>query len=229
MAIPENIPGLGPRGERPRLNPGADLTAHRLTPVEGFVLSRVDGSSSYEQICLVSGIGADATLSILRRLRQEGLIMGAADRAQAQAQPPSARPTPVVGVNAAATRPTVNATPLEKQPTTGERQAYQPLLERLDDGTPVDPAELTSGPDLSVEIKMRIIRLHRRLKKLGPFEMLGLAAGAERGAIKRAYFAASKELHPDRYYGKDVGHFREKLGDIFARLTEAFQTLDDKK
>ena len=41
--IPEQIPGLGGKEDRPRLNQGADLTSYRLTPVEGFVLSRVDG------------------------------------------------------------------------------------------------------------------------------------------------------------------------------------------
>ena len=43
--------------------------------------------------------------------------------------------------------------------------------------------------------------------------------------VKRAYFAASKELHPDRFYGKDIGPYRDKLSDIFAQLTRAFEQL----
>ena len=236
VAIPDNIPGLGPRGDRPRLNPAADLGALRLTPVEGFVLSRVDGTSSYEQICMVTGIGADATLSILRRLRQEGLIIGPVEGGPAPPSaapwtPPRASATPVVGVPV--TPPKAAGPPPPAKTPTGEPQVLhpppQPLLERLDDGSPVDPADMVAGTDLPPELKMRIIRLHRRLKKLGPYEMLGLPAGADRGAVKRAYFAASKELHPDRYYGKDLGPFREMLGDIFARLTDVFQALEQKK
>jgi hypothetical protein len=204
--------GLGSRDERPRLNPGADLTAHRLNPVEGFVLSRVDGTLSYEEICLISGIGTEPTLAILRRLRREKLILGPHDPLPPPEPPPA--PTPVAGV------------PVTAGPAPSDRRS---LLERLDDSTPVTSAELDAAPELSEELKARIIRLHRRLKKLGPHEMLGLEKDAGRADIKRAYYAASKELHPDRYFGKELGPFREKLGDIFARLTESFQKLETKK
>jgi hypothetical protein len=204
------IYGLGSRQDRPRLNPGADLTAHRLNPVEGFVLSRVDGTLSYEEICLISGIGTEPTLAILRRLRREKLILGPNDAIPPPSPPPT--PTPVAGV------------PMVTAPS--DRRS---LLERLDDGTPVTSAELDAAPALSEELKARIIRLHRRLKKLTPHEMLGLPKEADRTEIKRAYYAASKELHPDRYFGKDLGPYREKLGDIFARLTESFQKLETKK
>jgi DnaJ-like protein len=206
------IYGLGSRDDRPRLNPGADLTAFRLTPVEGFVLSRVDGTLSYEEICLISGIGNEPTLAILRRLRRDRLILGPNDPVPPPAPPPTA--TPVLGV------------PISHPPAPGDRRS---LLERLDDSTPVTSAELDAAPDLPDELKARIIRLHRRLKKLGPHEMLGLEKDAARAEIKRAYYAASKELHPDRYFGKDLGPFREKLGDIFARLTESFQKLESPK
>jgi hypothetical protein len=207
--ISPQIYGLGSRQDRPRLNPGADLTAHRLNPTEGFVLSRVDGTLSYEEICLISGIGTEPTLAILRRLRREKLILGPND--PIPAPEPHPVPTPVAGVPVS--------------PPSDRRS----LLERLDDGTPVTSVELDAAPELPEEFKARIIRLHRRLKKLGPREMLGLEKDADRQEIKRAYYAASKELHPDRYFGKELGPFREKLGDIFARLTESFQKLETKK
>jgi hypothetical protein len=210
LAVGDQIPGLGPRTDRPRLNPGADLTAHRLTPVDGFVLSRVDGTISYEEICLITGLGDVATLEILRRLKAAGLILGPRDAVPPPAPPP--RGTPVVGE------------PLRR--STPDRRS---LLERLDDGSPVSAAEIAPGADLTPDFKSRIIRLHRRLRTLDAHQILGLEPDADRASIKRAYYAASKELHPDRYYGKDLGAFREKLGDIFARLTEAFQSLDQRK
>jgi hypothetical protein len=206
-ALSPQLYGLGSRDDKPRLNPGADLTAFRLTPVEGFVLSRVDGTLSYEEICLISGIGNEPTLAILRRLRRDKLILGPSDPVPPPAPHPV--PTPVAGVP-------VHAPPADRRA----------LLDRLDDNTPVTSADLDTAPDLPDELKARIIRLHRRLKKLTPHEMLGLPKEADRTEIKRAYYAASKELHPDRYFGKDLGPFREKLGDIFARLTESFQKLE---
>jgi curved DNA-binding protein CbpA len=64
------------------------------------------------------------------------------------------------------------------------------------------------------------------MRKIPPHELLGVAADADSATIKRAFAAASKELHPDRYFGKDLGHFREKLAKIFNRITEAMQELE---
>ena len=55
---------------------------------------------------------------------------------------------------------------------------------------------------------------------------LGVAGDADVATVKRAFTAASKELHPDRYFGKDLGSFKEKLAQIFARLTEAVQEME---
>ena len=82
------------------------------------------------------------------------------------------------------------------------------------------------GTDLSDETKRRILRLYRRMRKLAPHDLLGVAPDADGAAIKRAFGAASKELHPDRYFGKDLGRYREKLAKIFNRISEAMQELE---
>jgi DnaJ-domain-containing protein 1 len=173
---------IGPRDVRPVLNGASGLGAVRLSPVEGFVLSRVDGRTSYAEICALTGLGEEATLEILRKLRRERLIVNPGEAAEASS-----------------------------------------LLERHDDGSPVDPSELAEGPGLDTPTKLRIVRLHRRIKGLKAHELLGLHPGADAAAVKRAYFAASKDVHPDRYYGQDLGRFRDRLNDIFAQLTWAFE------
>jgi hypothetical protein len=196
--LPEQIAGLGRRDERPRLNQAADLVRAGLTPTEGFVLSRVDGATSYEAICQLTGLGVDVTLEILRKLRADRLILGPGEVAPGRPAPASPAP--------AAARPAS-------------------LLELFDDGSPIDPAEMAGGADLDSVLKARIIRLHRRLKALQPHELLGVPAGADVATVRKAYFAASKELHPDRHYGREIGGFRDKLNDIFAQLTHAFEQL----
>ncbi len=153
------------------------------------MLSRVDGVSSYEQLCVVTGLGFARTFEVLRKLKRDAFILGARDG------------NPV--------RP----------------QAGASLLERLDDGSPVDPALLSGGPDLAPELKMRLVRVHRRLANLSPHELLGVSPGTAGGALKRAYFVASKECHPDRFYRKDIGPFRAILGEIFTHLSRAFRLL----
>jgi hypothetical protein len=212
--IPADISDVGKKGDRPTLNTAANLTEVRLTPVEGFVLSRVDGLTSYADICHMSGLPVAATLDILRKLRREGLILNPGEKPPEKPDPLKASAQASPG---AASRP-------RRRLTMGVPVAVS-LLEVHDDGSPVDRAELDKGPGLDEETKARILRLHRRLKTLKPHELLALSPGADPAMVKRAYFAASKELHPDRFYGKDMGPYRDKLSDIFAQLTRAFEQL----
>ena len=53
----DSIDGLGLKSEKPQLNPSVNLGVARLTPTEAFVLSRVDGKTSYEEICSMTGLG----------------------------------------------------------------------------------------------------------------------------------------------------------------------------
>ena len=213
--IPAHISDVGKKGDRPTLNTAANLTEVRLTPAEGFVLSRVDGLTSYEGICQLSGMPIAATLDILRKLRREGLILNPGEK--------PAKPDPFKAPASAQASPGTASRP-RRRLTLGVPVTVS-LLEVHDDGSPVDRAELDKGPGLEEETKARILRLHRRLKTLKPHELLALSPGADPAMVKRAYFAASKELHPDRFYGKDIGPYRDKLSDIFAQLTRAFEQL----
>ena len=76
MPPQDEIPGLGPRTDRPRLNTAIELANQNLTPIEGFILSRVDGRITYDEICMISGLDREQTLQILRTLKQARLILG---------------------------------------------------------------------------------------------------------------------------------------------------------
>jgi DnaJ-domain-containing protein 1 len=229
----DELSGLGAKGDKPRLNPSLDFTRLKLTPTEGFILSRIDGRASYDEVCRISSLGREETLAILRRLKTEKIILGPGETAPAptgthrslrSASPgyhPKA-PPPVVATDQRLRQARERSGGKAEQ----EQAAPMSMLERLDDGGPVDPSDLVEGPDLSDETKKRILRLHRRMRKLAPHELLGVAKDADGAAIKRAFGAASKELHPDRYFGKDLGSFREKLAKIFNRITEAVQELE---
>jgi hypothetical protein len=227
--------GLGKKTSRPRQNAMVDVTRLALTPVEGFILSRVDGQASYEEICRISGLPAEQTLAILKSLKNGHVILG-----EGESPPPSAtiegdhsHSRQVHESHGHTPAPTLVTNDMLKkahEKATGEIAIDEvgliSILERLDDGTPVAPADLIEAPDLSRETKERIVRLHRRIKKLDPYELLGVSPDADRAATKRVFSAASKELHPDRYYGKNLGSFKSKLATIFARMTEAMQSIE---
>jgi DnaJ-domain-containing protein 1 len=236
LAASDDFSGLGLPTEKPRLNTAANLSRFELTPTEGFVLSRIDGRTSYEEICRMSTLGREETLKILRKLKRDLLILGSRDkvvpigprkpqRTEARSSPPgrSRKTPPPVLVTDEMLRKAQEQAGGKAAPAEPEIPS---VLDRLDDGSPVEPAELIDGHGLPVETKRRIVRLYRRLRKLAPHELLGVPENADKAAIKRAFAAASKELHPDRHFGKDLGGFREKLAKIFARMTEAVQELE---
>jgi hypothetical protein len=202
IAPSDDYPDLGPRDIKPIATSRTWASHLRLSPSEGFVLSRVDGKTSYQQICQMTGLGLEASLEILRKLRRERLILNPGESAKT--------PPPTL------TGPT-------RRRTRSGVSTRVPLLQLHDDGTDVDEAMLAEGPGLDRDTKARIVRLQRRVRAMKPHELLGVAPDADGRAIKRAYFAASKDLHPDRYYGVDLGPYREKLSDIFAHLTHAFE------
>jgi DnaJ-domain-containing protein 1 len=229
----EELSGLGPKGDKPRLNPGLDFKQLKLTPTEGFILSRIDGRASYDEVCRMSSLGREETLAILRKLKSEKLILGPGEASPPPAPRGRTMRSPSPDYHPKTPPPIVVTDEMLRQArersegkSNQDQVASISVLERLDDGGAVDPSDLVEGTDLSDETKKRILRLVRRMRKLTPHELLGVAKDADSAAIKRAFGNASKELHPDRYFGKDLGRFREKLAKIFNRITEAMQELE---
>ena len=59
------------------------------------------------------------------------------------------------------------------------------------------------------------------------YEILLLPRTADEKAIKRSYYRLSKEYHPDKFYRKNLGGFKEKLEVIFNKVNEAYRVLSD--
>jgi DnaJ-domain-containing protein 1 len=234
LATDETLDGLGPKTGRPRLNAFLDFKQANLTPVEGFILSRVDGRASFEEICRISSLPREQTLAILRKLRAAKLILAEGD-SPAPDPGKTARPKVAAGARRGGDRHPEPLLVTNEMLREAQEKAEGPrkeekgpgsLLERLDDGSPVAPADLIEAPDLPRETKERLVRLHRRIKQMDPYVLLGVTPASDASTIKRAFGAASKELHPDRYYGKNLGGFKEMLATIFSRVTEAMQIVE---
>jgi curved DNA-binding protein CbpA len=175
----------------PRLGPGVDPARLSLTPVEGYLLSRVDGRTPRNLLRAIGGIPPDEVDRCIERWLGEGVLVvgskrgGAANRAGSAAGE-AARPAGV--------------TP------------------------PV--AEIDASLDIPVEFQQRILELASRLD--APYhEVLGVPADADRKVLRHAYFQLSKELHPDRYFRRNLGPFAKRLERVFAKVVEAYELLSD--
>jgi len=83
-------------------------------------------------------------------------------------------------------------------------------------------------PDERVDIeegrRKEIDAVAAKLGNANHFELLGVDAGS---SVDEAFFEASRRFHPDRYYGKKLGPYAQKLDQIFKRMAEAYNTLSD--
>ncbi len=170
------------------------------------MLSRVDGSVSAREIGYATSLSEDQVEDCLNRLEALGAIEYP-QRAASGARPQVNPPTP--------------ASPANEQPPrsnggSGSASSAVPLY---------DPAELDEPSNLDSTRRREILELYYRLDSLDHYQLLGVERDVDRRAVKAAYYNKVKTYHPDRYFGKDLGAFRPKLEQCFARLTAAYDTL----
>jgi hypothetical protein len=85
--------------------------------------------------------------------------------------------------------------------------------------------------DPELEIPIEAQRTSLALMDLGaaidPFVILGLLPTRDRKLHRRAFHEASRKLHPDAYYGREIGDFRKLLSKLFLRAKEALTRLQN--
>lgn len=97
---------------------------------------------------------------------------------------------------------------------------------------PPDPGDPNAGPEqdgiqLRPDQRMAIEVAWDGIENKSFYEILLLPRSADEQAIKRAYYRLSKEYHPDKFYRKELGPFKEKLELIFNKVNEAYRVLSD--
>jgi curved DNA-binding protein CbpA len=179
------------------------LYALPLSTIEGFVLSRVDGAASVEDISMMAGIDQQKLLSILERLRQLGAVelrwMGE-------------------GGKVAAVAP---AKPVRER----EADAHFEGGEALYSSAALDEKNVNIAPDA----RRRILNAFHAMENRDLYALLGVEREADKKQIRDAYFELSKLFHPDAYFGKELGGFKAKMEAVFKRLTEAYDVLGKAK
>lgn len=199
MGSGRHIEGLGDPALPVKLVPGFDFASAVLSPQEGFVLSRVDGKANADTICLLTGLGPNTTLDILRRLRAQGII--------------------VLG-DEAPVRSEIAAT--------GGAMVSESVRIKLQSTEQLEEDEADREVELKPEVRKRIRDTFARLGDMNFFQLLGADLEAEEKELRRAYFKRSKEFHPDRFFGKNLGRYKEMIGEIFKQISSAYQFLEDE-
>lgn len=209
--VPADIAGIGATSLKLRVSPGFDPLKAGVGPDEYFLLSRIDGNLSVREVLLNSGLPVDRGIAIVTRLRSIGALLLPGE----SAAPSSAAPVPAAG-----TKPP----PRSAVGTARHKDKLAHDL-NLSNPTPEELAALEEEADLDDGERRLILTLERLLEKQDPYMLIGVSQGADAKTLKRAYFLLSKEIHPDRYYGKKLGSFAGRMSHVFEEISRAYARL----
>jgi hypothetical protein len=84
---------------------------------------------------------------------------------------------------------------------------------------------LDETAELALPDRLRILAMMRLVDGRDPWALLGVERGSNEKTLKRAYFKLSKEIHPDRFFGKQLGSFAGKLAVVFEAVSRAYAKL----
>jgi curved DNA-binding protein CbpA len=191
-----------------------DATQLRLTAAEGFLLSRIDGSTPWRLLREMGGAPPDVVDACLTRWIEEGLLEvvgdetgGAAESKPAATGADTTQSTPT---NASETIDAASAPPEPRPVAT------------------IDESLLDEALEIDLGVQRRILEFEASLG-LPYAVLLGVPVGSEAKVVKRAYFKLSKEFHPDRFFRKEIGDYSRRLERIFKKVLEAHEILSDPK
>jgi len=212
-AVPPSIGGLGSTQLKLRASPGFDPLKAKVLPEEYFLFSRFDGSSTLKDVLLESGLPIERAIGIVMKLRSLGALL-----LPTETVPPAADQTEKLPLR------TPDAT--EKIHVRTAAGSQPPTLDTtLPDPTADELKALSETNALADAQRRQILAMARLLDKRDPWALLGVPHGADAKALKRAYFKLSKDIHPDRFYGRQLGSFAERLSTVFEALTRAYERL----
>jgi curved DNA-binding protein CbpA len=203
-----------------------DIRRLPIGPHEAFVMSRVDGLSTIRDIGYATGLPCDKVAQCLTTLETLGAIDYEERPYDPSRQVEMARPNTVSGVSekSESTNVTSSANPTPPPPS---QVSSRTTAKGVDESLGYNPSELDAPCDLDQDRKKTILELYAKLDTFDHYALLGLSRNVDRKGVKSAYYERVKVFHPDRYFGKNLGIFREKLEKCFAQLTDAHETLAD--
>jgi tetratricopeptide (TPR) repeat protein len=167
-----------------------------LSPSDGYILSRIDGTLSAREVMRMLALPAEDVQRSLFGLLCTGIVEPAAGPPKAPAK----------------------AVRLRRRPEARPEPAPPPPA------APLPPA--APEPSADTQAKRReIAETYETLKARSHFEVLGIERAATEAQVKEAYFRLAKRFHPDTHHDANMADLRDKLESVFIRLGEAYEVL----
>lgn len=182
-----------------------EASALRLSPAEGFVMSRVYEPTNLRYVLAVSGLPEDETRRAVYALALGGLVE--------RERWPRALPAFVPHQTTKRTHAPAPAAAETPQPTEPEPEVQEAAAQA--------PAE----EDLHELIKELLELGHGETH----YAVLGVTRSSTPADIKRVYYSLARRLHPDRLRRIADADTQQRIDAAFAKIAHAYDVLKDSK
>jgi curved DNA-binding protein CbpA len=197
----------------------------KLSPIDGFLLSRIDGVMTAREIFQITPLPEEDTERSLFALLCTGTLeyvpktakWQARAAAQAGQQPPVPSPAtpPPPGPSGPSSAPAPSPTTPAPSPTS-KSDAARALKEE---------AEREEARKNLEARRREIVEAFEGLQGRDHFELLGIERKATENEVKEAYFRLARRFHPDTLLDPALNDLRPKRENVFLRLAAAYETL----
>lgn len=224
--MPRHLDNLGSEDLVPTVNRSATPDVSRVQPADWSVLGLIDGRRTLAAICQAAPLTERDAVASLIRLRDLGMI---ALPSPAKPSLASAGRTPS-GIRAARTSTSAQAARKADKPQEKPRKGAVRIPPPKGWPTPMerfsfDPERLNEAVDLDPEKRRQILYWHHHLEAVDYYLLFQVERSADERALRRAYFALSKEFHPDQFFRRELGSYEPLIGEIFKWVAGANEIL----
>ena len=97
-------------------------------------------------------------------------------------------------------------------------------------GRPMTPAEVKKAAaqaNISADLQKKIADKFKQVKAADLYAILEVPSDADFSRAQKAYITLAKVYHPDRVAGSTDEEIKHRMGVIFSKVSEAYQTLTD--
>ena len=203
-----------------------------LSPIDGFLLSRIDGVMTAREIFQITPLPEEDTERSLFALLCTGTVEYVPKtatwraRAAAQAAGQQAAPAPGAPAPAPPAPPVAPSTPASPPPSPAAPSPASPTAKSDAGRSLKEQVAHEEEARKNLEARRReIVEAFEGLQGRDHFELLGIERKATESEVKEAYFRLARRFHPDTPLDPALADLRPKRENVFLRLAAAYETL----